>query len=186
MIFPASVCATFRWARRQCISHTRCSLSQYIGGHQAPQGVLLGQVFFGYYDAVFYNMGRWSGSQRRRSSALCGRGLMTDALMTDTPPHPAGEQVVRPLWAGFGPSQGTAAAETLSHPREAQHLLPEPLSRSIKMRFSVRKSAPKHVHLIFPASVCATFHMVFSVTLRSLTSGSTSSTLHLQGTAGST
>ena len=82
--------------------------------------------------------------------------LVDEELMTVAPPHPAGEQVIRPLWAGFGPSQGTAAAETLSHPREAQHLLPEPLSRSIKMHFSVRKSAPKHVHLIFPASVCAT------------------------------
>ena len=126
------------------------------------------------------------GANGDAAAPFGGRGLMTDALMTDTPPHPAGEQVVRPLWAGFGPSQGIAAAETLSHPREAQQLLPEPLSRSIKMHFSVRKSAPKHVHLIFPASVCATFHMVFSVTLRSLTSGSTSSTLQLQGTAGST
>ena len=50
----------------------------------------------------------------------------------------------------------------------------EPLSRSIKLHFLVRKSAPKHVPLIFAASVCATFHTVFLVPLHTLTASSTS------------
>ena len=61
--------------------------------------------------------------------------LVDEELMTVAPPHPAGEQVIRPLWAGFGPSQGIAAAVTLSHPREVRNLLPQPLSRSIKLHF---------------------------------------------------
>ena len=36
--------------------------SHYIRWHAVPQGVLLWQVFFGYDDAVFYIMGKWSGS----------------------------------------------------------------------------------------------------------------------------
>ena len=47
-------------------------------------------------------------------------------------------------------------AGTLSHSTEALHHHPEPLSRSYKNGFFIRESAPKHVHLIFPASVCAT------------------------------
>ena len=62
----------------------------------------------------------------------------------------------------------------LPRPTEALHHHPEPLRRSIKMHFSIRKSAPKHVPLIFAASVCATFHTVFLVTLHTLTSSSTS------------
>ena len=62
----------------------------------------------------------------------------------------------------------------LPRPTEALHHHPEPLRRSIKMHFSIRNSAPKHVPLIFAASVCATFHTVFLVTLHTLTSSSTS------------
>ena len=75
--------------------------------------------------------------------------------MTDAPSAPAGERIVVP--PGHGSSSGGCCAGTLS--RITQRLdirIPEPLSRSIKTQFSIRKSAPKHVPLIFAASVCAT------------------------------
>ena len=92
--------------------------------------------------------------------------------MTDAPSTPAGGQIIVP--PGHGSSSGGCCAGTLS--RITQRLdvrIPEPLSRSIKTHCSIRKSAPKHVPLIFAASVCATFHIVFFVTLDSLTSSST-------------
>ena len=55
LIFAASVCATFSWARKWYISHTDA-----LG-----DGVMFykqWQVFFGYYDAVIFDMDRWSGS----------------------------------------------------------------------------------------------------------------------------
>ena len=71
-VFDTRRCSTFHMffgtEMVKYITHTWCSLSHYIRWQPVPQGVLLWQVFFGYYDAVFFIMGRWSGSQRRRSS----------------------------------------------------------------------------------------------------------------------
>ena len=91
--------------------------------------------------------------------------------MTDNP-RPLRKQVIVP--PGHGPCiENSCRGNALPHSTEARQRIPEPLGRSIKTLFSIRKSAPKHVPLIFAASVCATFHMVFFVTLDSLTSSST-------------
>ena len=69
---------------------------------------------------------------------------------------------------------GPAAAGTLSRIPQRHYFIVLSLSAgAIKIHILKRKSAPKHVPLIFAASVCATFHMVFFVTLDSLTSSST-------------
>ena len=75
--------------------------------------------------------------------------------MTDNP-RPLRKQVIVP--PGHGPCiENSCRGNALPHSTEARHRIPEPLGRSIKTQFSIRKSAPKHVPLIFAASVCATY-----------------------------
>ena len=102
-------------------------------------------------------------------------------MMTDAPSVPAGEQIIVPRRARAEPVVN-AAAGTLSHIPERHYIIILSLSAgAIKMHFPIRKSAPKHVPLIFAASVCATFHTVFLVQLHTLTSISTSCSI--SGTA---
>ena len=76
--------------------------------------------------------------------------------MTDIPSPPAGEQVIVPPGHGWC-IDGPAAAGTLSHIPQRHYIIILSLSAgAIKNEFFIRESAPKHVHLIFPASVCAT------------------------------
>ena len=55
LIFAASVCATFWEEWRWCISHAG-ALGDVEWFYEQWQ------VFFGYYDAVFFDMDRWCGS----------------------------------------------------------------------------------------------------------------------------
>ena len=76
---------------------------------------------------------------------------------------------------GMGGARRIAAAGTLSHIPQRHYIIILSLSAgAIKTHFFISNSAPKHVPLIFAASVCATFHTVFLVPLHTLTASSTS------------